>query len=71
MTSVRKALPFLLQKDGNIAFSIVQIGWCSECESKQKAFMERLNERYPNVYALSLPDPLHNIPVLVLAISEQ
>ena len=62
---------FCRKKDGNIAFSILQISWCSECESKQKAFMERLNERYPNVYALPLPDPLHNIPVLVLAISEQ
>ena len=40
---------------------LLQFGWCTDCESKQKAFLERLAQRYPEEYQLSMPDPPHNI----------
>lgn len=40
---------------------LVRLGWSSDCEWKQKAFLERLALRYPEVIQLSMPDPPHNI----------
>ena len=56
---------------------MVQTGWCSNCESRQKAFLKRLNGRNPNFCTLPLPDPPHNIKSVrsslfwYLAISER
>ena len=40
---------------------LLQFGWCTDCESKRKAFLERLAQRYPKEYQLPMPDPPHNI----------
>ena len=40
---------------------LLQLGWCTVCESKQKAFLERLSARFPDTFQLSMPDPPHNI----------
>ena len=40
---------------------LLQFGWCTDCESKQKAFIERLAQRYPEEYQLPIPDPPHNV----------
>ncbi|XP_028514449.1 uncharacterized protein LOC114574924 [Exaiptasia diaphana] len=44
-----------------VCVRLVQLGWTSDCESKQKAFMERLALRYPETFQLPMPDPPHNI----------
>ena len=40
---------------------LLQFGWCTDCESKQKVFLERLAQRYPEEYQLPMLDPPHNI----------
>ena len=40
---------------------LVQLGWSSDCELKQKAFIERLTLRFPEVIQPPMPDPPHNI----------
>lgn len=42
-------------------YRVLQLGWSSDCESRQKAFMERLFSRYPNTLQFPMPDPPHNI----------
>ena len=36
---------------------LCQLGWASDCESKQKAYMERMNEHHQHAF----PDAPHNI----------
>ena len=42
-------------------FRLLQLGWCSDCESRQKAFMERLFSLYPETFQFPMPDPAHNV----------
>lgn len=48
------------EKD-QICYRIIQLGWCSDCESRQKAFMERLVSLYPETFQFPMPDPPHNL----------
>lgn len=41
---------------------------CTDCESKQKAFLERLSSRFPYSFQLPMPDPPHNIKSVPSAI---
>ena len=36
---------------------LLQLRWCTDCESKQKAFLERLSARFPDTSQLPMPDP--------------
>ena len=47
---------------------LLQLGWCTDCESKQKAFLERLHSRFPDTFQLPMPDPPHNIKSVRFAI---
>ena len=40
---------------------LCQLGWASDCESKQKAYMERMNELLPKHHQHAFPDAPHNI----------
>lgn len=52
--------PTCCEKD-QICFRMLQLGWCSDCESRQKAFMERLFGLYPETFQFPMLDPPHNL----------
>ena len=39
---------------------LLQLGWCSDCEARQKAFMKRLFNFFPDTFQFPMPDPPHN-----------
>lgn len=40
---------------------LLQLSWCSDCEARQKAFMERLFNLFPDTFQFPMPDPPHNL----------
>ena len=48
-------------QNNEVCYRLLPFGWSSDCESRQKAFMERLSGSFPETYQLPIPDPPHNL----------